>query len=662
MTAYPNLLQPGKLGRHEVKNRVWMTAHATLLVKEHLFSDQHIAYYVERARGGVGTITMEAMAVHPTTQPYKGKAFAFDPRMIAQYRKIADAVHNFGAKILAQPWHRGRQTNSVTSEEPVWAPSAVPCSVYREMPHVMTEADIDEIVEGYRLSARYAREGGLDGIEVHGMAHGYLLGQFLSPATNFRQDAYGGSLENRLRIVRRIIAATREEAGPDLIVGARINSADGGRSGLQAADWAEIAAQLEADGGLDFLSCSHGTYLNRMLIYPTSPEEHGYQMEATGIVKAATSLPVVGVGRIVNPEEAEKFIAEGKCDYVGLSRALIADPDWVVKAMKGNQEAIRPCVGANWCLESIFAHAPIACIHNPAAGKEMELGGGTLKPAALHRKVAVVGAGPAGMQAAVTAAARGHAVTLFEREAQVGGQVAWFASTEVRSELGGIIRHLSGRLAAAGVTVRTGVTIEAADLTDFDAVIVATGSEPLRHGWSPLRPEHWDGPDLPGIQASNILTLADILGPRRKPLGERVVLYDTLGGRQAVVAADHIASTGHRLHFITTLGQVAPNLQASRDWGKVYGRLRRKGVQFDCDRELVAVGNGVAKIRDLYVDTIEEVPFDSMVLIIGSSANDRLFRQLKQKAELEVFAIGDCLAPRRVSDAIREGELIAREI
>lgn len=664
MSIYPHLFSPGRIGRHDVKNRIWMTAHATLLVKDHLFTDQHIAYYVERARGEVGVITMEAMAVHATTQPYKGKAFAFDSRMVEQYRRIANAVHNFGAKILAQPWHRGRQTNSVTSEVPVWAPSAIPCSVYREMPHAMTEDDIEEIVEGYRLSARYAREGGLDGIEVHGMAHGYLLGQFLSPATNFREDAYGGSLENRLRIVRRIIEVTREEAGPDMIVGARINSADGGRSGLQAQDWAEIAAVLEADGKLDFLSCSHGTYLNRMLIYPTSPETHGYQLESTGVVKAATRLPVVGVGRIVTPQEAEAFIAGGKCDYVGLSRALIADPDWAAKAKSGSAAEIRPCVGANWCLESIFAHAPIACIHNPAAGKEMELGNGTLLPAKLRRRVAVVGGGPAGMQAAATAAERGHDVTLFERETSLGGQIAWFTGVEVRAELAGIIAYLQRRLDRAGVRICTGVEAGEGDLEGFDALVLATGSTPLRHGWSPLRPESWFGPPVPGTEAPNVLTLDDLLGPRRKPLGEKVVLYDTMGGRQAVVAADHIVSAGRKLDFVTTLGQVAPNLQASRDWGKVYGSLRRKGVRFQCDRELVSVADGTAAFRDLYLDGNENIPFDTLVLVIGSSANDQLLRRLKARKgrDMMIHAVGDCLAPRRVSDAIREGELIGRAI
>ncbi len=664
MSAFKHLFEPCRLGRQTAKNRIWMTAHATLLVKDHLFTDDHIAYYVERARGGVGVITMEAMAAHPTTQPYKGKAFAFDPRMVAQYRKIAAAVQAHGVKILAQPWHRGRQTNSVANGLPVWAPSAIPCAVYREMPHVMTGDDIAEIVEGYRLSARYAREGGLDGVEVHGMAHGYLLGQFLSPATNHRTDAYGGSLENRLRIVTEIIDATREETGPDLIVGIRINSDDAMEGGLGPHEWAEIAQRLESTAKLDYISCSQGTYLNRMLIYPTSPEEHGFQLPATRIVKQAVGLPVVGVGRIVTPAEGEAFLAEGACDFIGLSRALIADPFWAAKALEGREREVRPCVGANWCMESIFAQAPIACIHNPAAGAEREIGEGTIAAAPSRKKVAVVGGGPGGMKAAATLAKRGHDVTLFEARDELGGQAAWFTRTEIRRELRGILDHLKGELDRGGTSIRLSTHVEAGDLAGFDAAVLATGSTPLRHGWTQLRPARWAGKTLPGADQPHVLTLAEVLGGHAaQPIGKRVVVYDALGGRQGVVVADHLAGLGHAVAFVTPLGQAAPGLAASRDWGKVYGRLRRMGVAFRCDREIVAIGRDSVNERDVFTREEHEHGADTVVLVLGSSANDALFHELRAAGTVpSLHMIGDCMAPRRVSDAIREGELVARKI
>jgi 2,4-dienoyl-CoA reductase-like NADH-dependent reductase (Old Yellow Enzyme family)/glycine/D-amino acid oxidase-like deaminating enzyme len=664
---YPTLFSPLALGPRVARNRTWMSAHATLLVKDHLFTDAHVAYYTERARHGVAVITMEAMAVHETSLPYRGKALAFDPRMVPQFAKISEAVHGHGALILAQPWHRGRETNSVATHAPVWAPSAIPCAVYREMPHVMTAADIDAIREGYRLSARHARDGGLDGVEVHSMSHGYLLNQFLSPATNHRTDAFGGSFENRLRLVAEIIQATREEVGAGMIVGARINGDDGHEGGLRPEDWAQVAAALAAPGHLDYISVSQGTYLNRMLIYPTSPETHGYQLAATRQVRASVSgVPVVGVGRIVAPEEAEAALARGDCDFVAMARALIADPEWVAKAERDEGADIRPCVGANWCMSSIFAQAPIACIHNPAAGNEIALGTGTLKPAAVARKVAVVGGGPAGLRAALTAAQRGHQVTLYERSHQLGGQVRWWSRAPSRAELAGVADWLAAQLAKTDATVKlqTVATPELLAAQGFQAVIVATGATGLAHGWTPLRPQNWDGrASLPGADGPHVFSYLDLL--RDEPgLGHRVLLYDGLGGRQAVVAAEYLAARGHAVQFATWLGQPAPDLAASRDWAKTYGMLRRMGVRFATDVELEAIDLPAVHFRDLYTKDAVAFDADAVVLCLGAAAEDSLFHALApRRAEgLSLHLVGDALAPRRADAAIREGEIAARAI
>ncbi|WP_431281270.1 FAD-dependent oxidoreductase [Humitalea sp. 24SJ18S-53] len=640
-----------------------MSAHATLLVKDHVFTDEHVAYYEERAKHGVAVITMEAMAVHETSLPYRGKALAFDPRMVPQFRKIADAVHRHGALLLAQPWHRGRETNSVASGVPVWAPSAVPCAVYREMPHVMTIADIDTIREGYRLSARHARDGGLDGVEVHSMAHGYLLNQFLSPATNHRTDAFGGSLENRLRLVMEIIQATREECGPDMIVGVRINSDDGHEGGLRPDDWAEVAARMTASGLIDYVSCSHGTYLNRMLIYPTSPESHGFQMAATRKVKQAVDRPVVGVGRIVTPAEAEKHLAQGDCDFVAMARALIADPEWVAKAQRGEGEDIRPCVGANWCMSSIFAQAPIACIHNPAAGNERQLGAGTVTQAARAKKVAVVGGGPGGMRAALTAAQRGHQVTLYERSHELGGQVRLWSRAPSRTELAGVADWLERQVVKAGVDIRLQTVATEAMLraAGYETIIVATGSAGLRHGWTPLRPEKWNGAPVPGTDQPNVLSYMDALREQAPP-GARALVYDGLGGRQAVVVAEYLASRGAAVEFVTWLGQAAPDLAASRDWGKTFGMLRRMGVTFTTDMELLGIEGGTVRLRDVYTSEQHvRNNIDTIVLALGAEAQDALFHALHGSGP-EVRLIGDALAPRRADAAIREGEIAARAI
>lgn len=672
-TPFPRLLGPGRLGRHETKNRVWMTSHATLLVKDHLFTDAHVDYYVERAKGGAAVITMEAMAVHESTQPYPGKAFAFDPRMIREFRKIAAAVHNHGTLILAQAWHRGRQTNSVTSRVPVWAPSAIPCSVYREMPKVMEAEDIEAIIHGYRLTARHAVEGDLDGIEIGAASHGYLLNQFLSPATNHRSDEYGGSLENRLRIVMRIVDAAREEAGQDALVGLRLNSDDGMEGGLDPAQWAEIAAHLTASGKLDYISCSQGTYLNRMMIYPTSPEEHGFQMAATRQVKARVSVPVVGVGRITTPDEAEAILRAGDCDFVGMTRALIADAFWVRKAQQGKAENIRPCVGANWCMESIFAHAPIACIHNPSVGREKQLSEEQVTPATRRRNLAVVGAGPGGLRAALTAARRGHKVTLIERSGELGGQVAWMGRVQSARELADTAGWLVAQLRDTDVEVymESEATPELLAEGGYDGVIVATGSTPLKHGWSPLQPARWDGPDMEGSHQPWVYSCAQVLGVAQ-PLREgrangqqrRAVLVDTLGARQGVLCAEYLARAGWQVQFVTQLGQPAPNLAASRDWGKAYGMLRRLGVTFTTDHDLRAIGEHSVTLLDVFTRTSREIDnIEALVLLNGARAEDGLFHALRRDLpQLEVHLIGDAVAPRRINDAIFEAELVARSI
>ncbi len=668
-TLYPRLLGPGKIGRHETKNRVWMTSHATLLVKDHLFTDAHVDYYVERAKGGAAVITMEAMAVHESTQPYPGKAFAFDPRMIGEFRKIAAAVHNHGTLILAQAWHRGRQTNSVTSRVPVWAPSAIPCSVYREMPKVMDHEDIEKIIHGYRLTARHAVEGDLDGIELGAASHGYLLNQFLSPATNHRDDEYGGSLENRLRIVMRIIDAAREEVGADAIVGLRLNSDDGMQGGLGPAEWAEIAKHLAATGKLDYISCSQGTYLNRMMIYPTSPEEHGFQMAATRQVKANIDLPVVGVGRITTPDEAEAILRAGDCDFVGMTRALVADAFWVRKAEQGQAEKIRPCVGANWCMESIFAHAPIACIHNPSVGREKQLSEEQVVPAPKPRSIAVVGAGPAGLRAALTASRRGHKVALIERSSELGGQVAWMGRVHSARELADTVGWLIAQLRDTDVEIyrESEATVELITEAGYEAVIVATGSTSLKHGWSPLQPARWDGPDMAGTDLPWVYTCGQVLGvaqPLREGKGRRAVVVDTLGGRQGVLTAEYLARAGWQVQFVTQLGQPAPNLAASRDWGKAYGSLRRMGVVFTTDHDLAGIGEHSVRFLDVYTKEPKEITgVDALVLLNGASAQNRLFHDLRSaRKDLEVHLIGDAVAPRRINDAIFEAELVARKI
>jgi 2,4-dienoyl-CoA reductase-like NADH-dependent reductase (Old Yellow Enzyme family) len=660
---YPTLFSARELGPRTAQNRVWMTAHSTQLVKDHNFSDAHIAYYAERAKGGAGVITMEAMAVHPTTQPYEGKIFAFDERVVPNYRRLVEAVRPYGSLLLGQLWHRGRQTDSVVSRQPVWAPSAVPCTVYREMPHEMTSDEIAELLEGYVRSSEHCVEGDLDGVEIHGIAHGYLLGQFLSPATNHRTDAYGGSEENRFRLLAEIIEAVRAVVPERMICGIRINGDDGEvEGGLRNADWQRIARRIADLGVLDYVSVSQGTYIDRMRIYGASPTAAGYQLEDTARIKEAVpELPIVAVGRISTPEMAESTLANGRADFIGMARQLIADPYWPTKAQQEQDADIRPCVGANWCMSSIVK-APLACVHNPAVGREAELGEGTLKPTTQPRRVAVVGGGPGGLRAALTAAQRGHEVVLFERENELGGQVRWIEQATAYREWGSIVHWLAGQLERTDAKIETGQEVGSGDLAGFDAVVVATGSTPLRHGWSSLHPYRWgDRERVPGVDQWNVLTPQEVL-VGDSLIGNRVMVFDDTGERAGVLIAEHLAEQRHPVEIVTRLPSVAPGLATSRDLGFVYKRLRKLGVVFTPNHEIAEIDEDRVTLRDVHTDDrVPREPVDTVVLVLGGRAEDALLRALRMQG-VEAVGVGDCLAPRRIFNAIYEGELAARAL
>ncbi len=478
------LFDPIEVGGVTLPNRIVMTGHGTGMADHHLPSEQHAAYYRERARGGVGLIGMAFPQIHPSSQNVPGEVQAYDPAVIPGLRKIADAVHRYETKIVMQLGHTGRQSSSTWSERALFAPSSIPCPMNREMPKAMEIEDIDELVAAHALAAVHAREGGFDGVEIHSGYGGYLLASFLSPFSNFREDEYGGSVENRVRFARRALEAVRDAVGRDYLVGMNMQGHDFSPGGLEVEDAQEIAALLTGTGLLDYVVVKGATYYSASQNVPDMQHPKGVWLDLAAKLREVVDVPVIAVGRVTDPYAAAQVLRDGGADLIAMTRQHIADPETVTKIRENRLEDVRGCIACNQgCIDRLFKITHTTCVHNPAAGYELELGEGTLTPApADGGRVVVVGGGPAGMKAAEVCARRGFDTVLLERRERLGGQLRLASSIEGREEIAEVIRHLEVQLDKLGVEVRTGAGAdpEAVRALAPDHVIVATGSAPGR--------------------------------------------------------------------------------------------------------------------------------------------------------------------------------------
>lgn len=651
MEATRLLFSPIKLGGLTLQNRIVFSAHLTNYAEDYMPSERHAYYYRERARGGAGLIITEEHSTHPTDHPYEKLIHAFNPAVIPGYRRITDMVHAEGVPILAQINHNGGQSSGMFTRLPAWAPSAVADPMFREVPKAVELEDIHAIVQGYAQVARTTQIGGFDGVELQ-CSHSSIVRQFLSRATNRRDDAYGGGLENRMRILREIVAAIRQSCGRGYVLGVRLCGDELIRDGIVLDEAVAAARILEADGLVDYINTSIGTATQTLYMIEASMHiPPGYALFISSALRRAVKLPVIGVGRIKDPIQAERVLQEGHADLVGIVRAQIADPEFGRKSREHRVEDIRLCLSCNQeCVGRMGLNRWMGCIETPATGREQELGVGTLQRAAKLKRVVVVGGGPAGLKAAVIAARRGHQVALFEQQPELGGQVNLATRVTNRAEFGDLVRNLLHELHQLDIKVKTGTraTPELVLGEKPDAVVIATGSHPDRAAF-------------PGADGPEVADVSDILAGRVQP-GRRVLIVDRLGFHEATGVAEYLAERGCEVEVITPTLYVGQDLGVTLDLENWYRRARALGIRCTPNISVLSASDGVVTAIHNYSGEVLSFPrVDTIVLAVQRRAESGLYFALKGKVA-ELHRIGDALAPRRAHAAIVEGERAGRAL
>ena len=641
--TFPELFSPIRIGGVELRNRIIFPPIATNMA--HVsgeISDRQVFHYAQRARGGAGLIIVENTCIdypaarHGATQP-RIDTDEFIPGLA----RLAQAVHDAGAKISIELTHPGLNASLKFNggRRPV-APSPVPVRKDGVLPHELTPDEISAIVAAYAAAARRAQRAGFDMVELQG-GHGLLINQFLSPLTDKRTDAYGGSRENRLRFVEEVVERIRERCGSGFPITIRFAADDMVDGGIDPEEGKALAAGLEAIG-LDMIQADLGLCPQEKRLEPM-PYPQGWRAHLAAGLKEAVSVPVAAVGVIREPEFAEKLLEQGNADLIVLGRTLIADPEWPNKAQDGHPELIRKCIGCSECIKARHADdQSLRCGVNPIVGMTEEFA--RVEPAATPKKVLVIGGGPAGMEAALVAAQRGHEVMLIEKENRLGGELTIAAVPPGKEKLNWLTAYYQAEFARFGVETQLGTAVTADLLRELspDVVIAAVGGTPIV-------------PHIPGIDRAEVTLAADVLRGVVQLRGERVVVAG--GGLVGCETAEYLAEQGNKVQLIEMLPDIAQDMEPiSR--GHLVSELARLGVEIHTRTALAAVKPGkiVVKTAD---GNDDEIPVDRLVLALGLRPNRELAPLL---AGMPVIWIGDCCHPGKIVDAVRSGYIAAREV
>lgn len=639
------MFESARLGPLQVKNRLVLVPVTTCLSNETGgVTQQLIDYYAERAKGGVGTIITEVTCVdYPLGVTASTNLTLHDNAYVAGHNFLTEAVHTYGTKIFCQLEHAGRQTtpSSIKGLQPV-APSAIACKFINVVPRALTTGEVEEIVQKFIDAAGRAKTAGYDGVELHG-AHGYLIAQFMSESSNQRTDKYGGSFQNRMRFPQEIIRGIKKSL-KDFPIIVRMSSDEFVEKG-RTLEESKRVARLLAEEGVAALDVTTGCYdAMRTIIEPMSYEE-GWKIHLAAEIKKVVAIPVIAVSVIRNPSFAEKILKEGRVDFVGMGRALVADPYWPQKAKEGRDQEINRCISCNvGCIGRTFQDLPFRCAVNPATGREREFS--VVVPAMKKKKVLVVGGGPAGMEAARVAKLRGHQVTLVEKAGKLGGQLRLGAVPPGKDKINWFSEYLVGQMKKLKVKVQLKQDATPAYVQKIkpDVVILATGAVPCL-------------PDIPGIQSPKVVKAWDVLEGKKKIKDATVLIAG--GGTVGCETALFLSGDNRRVKIVEMLADIALDME-------IINRMDTQVKIKEADIE-VLLGKRLQRITEEGVIVAGEMgkeellPADWIVLALGAKPNDSLAKKLEGKVP-ELYVIGDSSRPRKIIDATYEGSRLARVI
>lgn len=651
--VFHTLFSPITTGPRTARNRIIFGSHTTNFARYNLLSQQHADYYATRAEGGAGMIVLEEHIVHNSDMPYERAILGYLPGTADAIASVVKRIHEHDTLALVQLNHNGQQSTSDHNQRELWGASLVPNVSSREVPKEMELADIRAVIDGFALVARYAKQGGADGVELQ-VSDSSLLRQFLSPLTNQRADSYGGTLDNRLRFLQETIEAVDGAIGPDNILGLRFCADElAPWAGLTPEQSVEIARLLVATGRIDYLTVTMGSILSTNM-FPFTATMHvapGYAVHLATTIKATVNIPVFTAGRIMNAAQAERILIEQQADGVEMIRPLIADPMLPHLSQKEKAERVRPCIACNQgCQVRNSMNVAISCNVNPDVLHITATESPTRKPAS-GPVICIVGSGPAGMEAARTLALSGRRVILYERESTLGGTVALAAKGPGRAELRLITDYLASELERLGIEIHTGVEVTAQMLMEqrFATVILATGA----HTGTGLLPilVH----DLPHVTDIRRVLVGEAIN------GQRIVVIDESDSHGVLSAIELLASQGKQVEVVTEDWYVGRDLVATQDLTGWMQRTLPYGVIHTPHTSIVRIEPTQVIVADKYADGERALPADVVILGTYERPSSTLYDTLKGSVQ-RLYRIGDCVAPRRIEQAIMEGRQVGEMI